>query len=198
MSNLRSFLFGLCCALLAVALSCNTVQKVEVSSLREFKTSPFPNLGYSVQLQEIEDCYSPEQTEFFIIMFYELWSYRFGDPEEKLLKTIKHFTVLWVPEPFPVEGITFLQNGERGDGQNLQGLTLSQNFIKVVGSSEYPTAYASLFHELVHVALWVQYNSPDYDHLGDKFPGWTDAHEELIDDLIILVLISKMGEINSE
>lgn len=70
-----------------------------------------------------------------------------------------------------------------GEEHTALAVTLSPDYVLMSVQDGLSLGRSSFFHELVHVVLWNLQGDPDPDHLGDKYSGWEEEHEELIFEL---------------
>tara|TARA_Y100001973_G_scaffold106477_1_gene184639 strand:+ start:3746 stop:4351 length:606 start_codon:yes stop_codon:yes gene_type:complete len=128
-----------------------------------------------------------EHVGFAIDVFYKKWKREFGDPNDKVLKTLNGLMIEWGRKKKPIIGGAFDMNGDPIKG-TARGLTLMPGYIWVWENQYKRIAATALVHELVHTALWAQngYHG-DPDHEGSEFEGWTPAHTKFIREINILL-----------
>lgn len=97
--------------------------------------------------------------------------------EEKFGPNLEVHEYIWSTRIEWREGNDFPLNDQFG--RRAYGWNPSGNHIHVAVRDGGNLANTALFHELVHVVLRATNGSPDPDHEGDRFPGWTPEHTAL-------------------
>jgi hypothetical protein len=146
--------------------------------------------GFTNSLQVYHDgVYTSDEVALAMILFYTLWEDWYGDEELKLFHALSELAIIWMPRAWEIKVSVFDEDGLKIDGGRgilLDGLTHGNSVILVSkGSGE--LWKTSLVHELTHIALMATTGTADPDHLGDKYPGWTEEHSGLIDFVNLLL-----------
>ena len=154
----------------------DTPQMVKIRSLKN-----------AWQIQRGCDFPSADHVGFAIDVFYKKWKRQFGDPKQKVLKTLNGLMIEWGDKKKPIIGGAFDMNGDPIEGK-ARGLTLMPGYIWVWKNQYERIAATALIHELVHTALWAKngYHG-DPDHEGPEFEGWTPEHTKFIREINILL-----------
>lgn len=136
----------------------------------------------TLELAECNIPYLPEDINLAKDVFYNVWYNKFGDPNDELAENLSIMCVIFEPEKWRVKGGFFLDGRPLPpDGYPIIGQALSETLIIVYSKDlKQPLYKTSFAHELVHVALKTRNGSADPDHLGDKYEGWTQEHNDLI------------------
>ena len=143
-----------------------------------------PNLENTNQL--LDECtVEPLAVSTSIGIFYEEWSRRFGDRDLEVHNMVNNLLIQWADKKRTVHA-AYDMHGQYKENVTVSGLALSRNHIwvrrgkKGIGTS-------SLVHELVHLALWAQYDSPDPTHEGGDDDLWKKEHTQFIKDVNLLL-----------
>ena len=124
-----------------------------------------------------------EHVGFVVELFYKSWKHKFGDKENKVLKTLDNLMIEWGEQPKKILGGAFDVNGKPITGE-AKGITLMPDYIWIWKEKYERIAATALIHELVHSALWAQSGlHGDPDHEGPEFGGWTPAHTQFIREI---------------
>ena len=134
--------------------------------------------------QKQSDCniYDRDIVSIVLIHFYARWKNEFEDIDRKLLIELNRITIFWGTESRKAKNIYDI-NGKHLKEAEIIGLCQKLSYIWVLGSDETPIIETAFIHELVHYALAATTGEADFDHEGDKVPGWTRKHTTFISDL---------------
>lgn len=122
----------------------------------------------------------PASQDEALTAFAKAWRERGFTGADGLLKAFGRLHISWEPGQF------FTRPGlwdKAGEPLKMRGLTMSPKQIIVAIWDGALLGDVALFHELTHVALWVTKGEPDADHKGDRYPGWTEEHDDMIREL---------------
>ena len=81
---------------------------------------------------------------------------------------------------FPISTRGFSLDGKRFSSRTIIGKVEAKDIIWVWKGYGTKISESALAHELVHLALMAKHGSPDADHEGHKYRGWTPAHSAMI------------------
>lgn len=127
--------------------------------------------------QKFIDCFwQDESLAEAIDVFSDEYASKFNLSDEdhnKLITALSEITV----ECREGDHVDFKWNGQ---DERAIAVTLSPTYVLMSVDKTMSIGRSSIFHELTHVALWNLQGSPDPDHLGEDYHGWTPEHEELI------------------
>ena len=141
-----------------------------------------PYFRSACQKQSACNIYDREDVSIILIHFYARWENEFGDDNKKLLHELNRITIFWGVKPRKAKNIYDI-DGKYLKEAEIIGLCQNLSYIWVLGSSDTPVIETALIHELVHYALAATTGEADFDHEGDKVPGWTQKHTTFIKDL---------------
>jgi len=156
------------------------VNEIEVGELEIVKELEVEDLdmGFSVQVGTPK--FSAEIVKRSIMIAYVIWAETFGDKDEELKAALHYLVVIWKPAAWEIDSTIFSVDGKKAKHSSVVGLTDSP-FVIEVSAAKGRVCETSLVHELVHVFLWHTTSSPDADHEGDKYEGWTKNHTMFIE-----------------
>jgi hypothetical protein len=122
----------------------------------------------------------PASQDDALLAFADAWRQRGFDGADDALRSFERLHIAWR------EGQYFTQPDVKGpDGEllKMRGRTLSPKHMIVAIWDGAVLGDTAFFHELTHVALWVTTGEADPDHKGDRWPGWTEEHDDMIREL---------------
>lgn len=146
---------------------------------------PFPQMLRLPYLQNSwQIVYSCEQNSSdnvskALMAFYVRWVKEFGDPDGKILESFDSMLVEWGPKKRTINLIYSIK-GVLLKNADVVGLATGPKNMWCYFPKDSKISRSSFTHELVHLALWAQGGTPDPDHEGDSYPGWTPAHTTFI------------------
>lgn len=140
-----------------------------------------PGFQFTYQKQDNCKLYPKEKVAIALNLFYLYWYAEFGDRADAVLKNLNNLII-----EYRVEKMSF-KNGYRMNGEFVAegtaiGLAHGKGLIQVYAPEGMKMYETSFVHELVHVSINASSgrNDGDPDHEGDKYPGWTKRHTQLI------------------
>lgn len=123
-------------------------------------------------LRVSREVYSPEAMAEFLDLWVRCWEVRCGRAGlEKVRAALNGVDLEWSDLVLDVRGVL------------ASGVTDYRNKVRVWSGPGVPLRKTALSHELVHVVLWALQGDPDADHMGNKYHGWTEKHELVINDM---------------
>jgi hypothetical protein len=131
--------------------------------------------------QLVPNCqtYPKHQTALAFFIFYHKWTEYFGDRNYAVRGMLEKVMVRWDTEK-KVSHRGYSLNGEPFEDRNIIGRVESNTLTWVWQGYNHKISQSALFHELVHLALRAKNGSPDSDHEGIKYRGWTPLHSSMI------------------
>ena len=123
-----------------------------------------------------------------MVVFYNMWVQKFDDPDLKVWKNLNTMLIEWGEQPKRVAaaydvGGRFIKNAQ------VIGLCLTKGIIWAERDQRNNIYNSSLVHELVHASLWAQIETPDADHEGHIFNGWTKEHTKFIEEVNEVLMV---------
>ena len=131
--------------------------------------------------QVVPNCeiYPKHKTALAMMIFYHKWVEYFGDRDFAVRGMLQKVMIRWGSEKrTSIKG--FDLNGKPFSSRTIIGKVEAENIIWVWKGYGSKISESALTHELVHLALMVKHGSPDADHEGHKYRGWTPAHSAMI------------------
>ena len=131
--------------------------------------------------QVVPNCeiYPKHKTALAMMIFYHKWVEYFGDRDFAVRGMLQKVMIRWGSEKrTSVKG--FDLNGKPFSSRTIIGKVEAENIIWVWKGYGSKISESALTHELVHLALMAKHGSPDADHEGHKYRGWTPAHSAMI------------------
>jgi len=125
------------------------------------------------------DVYPKHKTALAMMIFYHKWVESFGDRNFAVRGMLQKVMIRWGLEK-RISRRGYSLDGNPYSGRPIIGRVESANVIWVWRGYDFKISESSLTHELVHLALMVKHGSPDADHEGHKYRGWTPAHSAMI------------------
>ena len=125
--------------------------------------------------------YPKHQTALAFFIFYHKWTEHFEDRNFAVRGMLEKVMIRWDTEK-KVSKRGFSLGGAPFTNRKIIGRVESESVIWVWQGYEHKISQSALIHELVHLALMAKYGSPDADHEGSKYRGWTFAHSIMIDE----------------
>lgn len=126
------------------------------------------------------DIYPVHKTALVLFIFYHQWLEYFEDDDLAVKDMLEEVMIRWGYEKRTI-GSGYDLKGEPFTNHKIIGLVEGDTIIWVWRGSGNRMSESALIHELVHLAIRAQQGEHgDPDHEGDKYPGWTKAHSELI------------------
>ena len=127
------------------------------------------------------DTYPKHMTALAMMVFYHKWDEYFGDSDYAVRGMLQRVMIQWdTNKKIGKKGFSI--NGEAYTKRIIIGKVHTKNIIWVWQGYNHKISESALMHELVHLALYTKNGSPDADHEGSKYRGWTYAHSLMIDD----------------
>lgn len=151
------------------------------NSIKNNYTELLPELNNAIQTNS-NGTYSPRDVSLAIMIYYNLWQNKFGDPDHKVLDTFNRLAIIWMPSSWKLKASAYNHDGKKvgsEDGLEIKGLA-HEDYLILISKEDGNLWHTSLAHELTHIALFAINGDGDADHLGKEFPGWTKDHSNLI------------------
>ena len=151
-------------------------------------SKPFPQMVvlpyFRNATQIVHDCdvYKKYETALALMIFYDKWNLKFGDPDLKVKRSLENLMITWGLEKKTLKR-AYSISGKKVENAVIVGLTQGKSVIWVWRGKEYKISNSSFVHELVHVSLIALQGHGDYDHEGTIKEGWTPEHTQLISDI---------------
>ncbi len=133
--------------------------------------------------QIVPNCktYPKYMTALAMMVFYHKWEEYFGDSDYAVRGMLQKVMIQWgTTKKTSKRGFNI--HGEAFTERVIIGRVEAKNIIWVWQGYNHKISQSALMHELVHLALYAKNGSPDADHEGSKYKGWTFAHSLMIDD----------------
>ena len=139
--------------------------------------------------QMVGQCDVPTQdVATAMVVFYNMWVERFGDPDLSVWENLNTMLIEWGEEPRRVAA-AYNVKGRLIKNAQVVGLCVTKGIIWSERDQWNNIYNSSLIHELVHASLWAQIESPDADHEGDIYSGWTREHTKLIEEVNEVLMV---------
>lgn len=131
--------------------------------------------------QIVPNCqtYPKHKTALALFIFYHKWTEYFGDNNMAVRGMLERIMIQWDTNK-KVSKKGYSLNGKAFENHNILGRVESESMIWVWEGYHHEISQSALIHELVHVALRAKNGTPDPDHEGSKYRGWTAAHSAMI------------------
>ena len=143
-----------------------------------------PGFKFTYQKQDNCKLYPKEAVSIGLNVFYLYWYAAFGDTADAVLSNLNNLIIEW-----RIEKMTF-RNGYQMDGTFVPegvaiGLAHGKGLIQVYVPEGASIEETSFVHELIHISINAASGTDhgDPDHEGDKYPGWTARHTQLIPEI---------------
>lgn len=132
-------------------------------------------------VQSCED-YRSKDVAAAMLFFYTRWLSEFGDPNGNILHALNNLVIEWSEEKKVIKA-AYSIDGEYHKKVTVVGLAVSPNMIWCYFPKGSKISDSPLIHELVHISLWAEVRTPDADHEGKIYRGWSEAHTSFIDEI---------------
>lgn len=120
--------------------------------------------------------FSPEDMVDTFQLFTGLWAERFGEREAEIVS----YTLYNRVHTHCIYTRLYWR-GQEVQGLHKGGLFRSDIYVRIPYTARYPPQASSIFHELTHASLLaINGNSGGATH--DEANGWTQGHDELIEE----------------
>ena len=119
------------------------------------------------------------KTALAMMIFYHKWVEYFGDRDFAVRGMLQKVMIRWGLEK-RISTRGFSLDGKRFSSRTIIGKVEAKDIIWVWKGYGTKISESALAHELVHLALMAKHGSPDADHEGHKYRGWTPAHSAMI------------------
>lgn len=127
-----------------------------------------------------------ERVSIAISIYLESWKESFGDSGIFIKDVEKAFNNLLIEFNSEIKmrsGVYFSDGKRANKPVHLNGLMISPKIMWVKTMPGERLCHTSFAHELTHAAIWaIKKTDGDPDHLGNKWYGWTDKHQLVIQD----------------
>ena len=141
--------------------------------------NPLPYFDNGQHVQFSCSVYDKDHVAWSMLIFYELWERKFGDPDGQLMNALNKVTIVWGKDVKTVNNV-YDMDGNFLEKATVSGLMKNDTTIWVWAESE-NISDTSLVHELVHIELHHICGDADADHEGELFPCWKAEHSSFID-----------------
>ena len=122
-----------------------------------------------------------------MIVFYKKWKKTFGDKDSAVLKSFHNLRIVWSHTNRSISNIYDINGKHINRSVHVSGFYLPPDLICVHVKDDRRPSFkisdTSFVHELVHVALHAATGTPDPDHEGKKYSGWTPKHTDFINEV---------------
>jgi len=162
----------------------NDFQKIyKYSQCKEGESFPqmitIPFFERATQIVPNCETYPKHKTALALMVFYHHWNKNFGDEKLLVKEMLESVMVEWGVKKKHLDRAYNIK-GKKKHNAVIIGIVKSKSFIWVWEGYEHKISESSLMHELVHLAIRTEYGHGDADHEGNKYPGWTERHTEMI------------------
>ena len=152
-----------------------------ISELKTYVIS-IPERSSIIVASDTCELLSGESIRLTLDVFYRDFKKTFGDPHNKVGKGLRQLLIHLDKDPKKVKNV-YDTAGTKLKESGVNGLFFEPNtiWIHVVPGSIVPET--ALVHELMHYSLMLSNGTPDADHEGKEFKGWTKSHTRFISTL---------------
>lgn len=147
--------------------------------------APFPQMIFIPFFEEASqvlpncDIYPKHKTAIALLIFYHKWVEFFGDRDYAVRGMLEKVMIRWGSEK-KISKRGYTLEGKLFENHKIIGRVEAESIIWVWQGYDQRISQSALFHELVHLALRAKNGSPDADHEGMKYRGWSRAHSVMI------------------